>query len=146
MNVDPNGLKEIGKILTNLFLGKNLEEDVDKTKINATETYLADLVFSPETDELSLFKFGITGNGNDLDNEKYGLARIRNSVQSKKNELDAFVDEFIVPVAQYRESGKDMNSFVESFLIPLFSGRGIDPGMNYSSIALTGQTPAHVPQ
>jgi len=135
MSVDPDGLKEIGKILTNLFLGKNLEEDVDKTKINATETYLADLAFSPETDELSLFKFGITGNGNDLDNKKYGLARIRNSVQLKKNELDAFVDEFIVPVAQYRKSGKEINSFVESFLIPLFSGRGIDPGMNYSSIA-----------
>lgn len=135
MDEDPDGLLEVGKILSNLFLGYNLEKGVDRTKINATETYLADLIFNPETDEISIFKFGITGNGNDLDNKNYGLGRIRSNVRLGKNELMAFTDEFVIPVAQFRKSEEDISSFVKNHLTPLFCGKGINPGMNYSSIA-----------
>lgn len=134
MREDPEGLAEIGKILSNIFLGNDLEANIDKSKINNTETYLSDLKFNPELDELSVFKFGITGNGNALNDDKYGLSRIRRKVKCGENELKAFTDEFITLEAEFRNSGMEISDFVRVHFTPLFYGEGINPGMNYSSI------------
>ena len=135
MNEDTAGLQAIGTILSNVFLNKDLMKDVDAAKINSAETYFAHLSFDPRTDEISIFKFGITGNGNQLDDLSYGLGRIRKKVRSGKNELLALTNELIVPIAQFHEKGEDIGSFIQKYMIPLFHDNGIQPGMNFSSIA-----------
>lgn len=134
MKEDPDGLQAIGKMLSNIFLNKDIMIGVDKAKINDTETYLTNLNFDPETDEISLFKFGTTSNRNNVDDPTYGLGRIRDKISKGANELLALADEVIQPVAQFHKSGKSITQFIEGDFIPLLSGPGLQSGINFSSI------------
>lgn len=135
MSEDPAGLAEIGKMLKNLFLGNDMNNGVDIGKINTTETYLANLKFNPETDEISIFKFGFTADGNRLDDSSYGLSRIRKNISGNADEITVLTNELIKPVCQFHKSGKELSVFLNSYLDPLFKGNGISPGVNLSSIA-----------
>lgn len=135
MSEDPAGLSEIGKMLKNLFLGNDMNNGVDIGKINTTETYLANLKFNPETDEISIFKFGFSADGNRLDDSSYGLSRIRKNISRNADEITVLTNELIKPVCQFHKSGKELSVFLNNYLDPLFKGNGISPGVNLSSIA-----------
>ena len=134
MSEDPLGLQAIGEMLSNMFLNEETMKGVDSQKINDTETYLANLEFNPATDEISIFKFGIDSDKNDIYSQKYGLNRIRQQVRNGEDELSALTDELIIPVAQFQKSGEEISLFIRDHLTPLFSGTGFG-GVNLTSIA-----------
>lgn len=136
MEEDKDGLKEVGKMISNILLKKeDIWDGVNKNKINMQETYLPELAFDPSTDEVSLFTFGMTSDANKgYSDLSYGLDRVQNAVKKvEKNELESLTDELITPIAQFKKSGYNIDEFIKEYFAPLFSG-SYNGGINLTSI------------